>query len=131
MERVNSLIRMVMVLAGSFLIGGGIKFFGKDIDASFWDELIGVVLTLTSLYWSIKTREVNIEKTQTSLIKVFTFVGGFLLAKGYLTQQAYEGIAGFITAITAYIYSGTSRQKSDQIQQGIIQPHQLKTTAKK
>lgn len=128
-EQINSLIRTVMTLIGAFLTGGGLHyFFGHTIDTAYWEEITGIVLTIVAIIWSIKTKTVDIEKMQGMVRQVVTFICGILIAKGLLNDQTGAAVIAFVGSILPYIQAGLSRKKNDQIQQGIIAPHELKTT---
>lgn len=128
-EQINSLIRTVMTLIGAFLTGGGLHyFFGHTIDGAYWEEITGVIITVVAIVWSIRTKTVDIEKMQGMVRQVVTFICGILIAKGLLTDQTGAAVIAFVGSILPYLQAGLSRKKNDQLQQGVIQPHQLKTT---
>lgn len=130
-EQINSLLRTIMTLAGAFIAGNGLhNFFGHIIDTAYWEQITGTVLLIVSIIWSISTKTVDIEKLQGSVRQVVTFVCGILIANGLLNDQTGAAVIAFVGAIIPYIQAGLSRQKNDQIKQGIIQPHELKTTKK-
>jgi hypothetical protein len=126
-EQINSLIRTMMTLAGAFLTAGGLHFFfGHVIDTAYWEEITGVALTLFSIFWSISTKTVDIEKLQGSVRQVITFVCGILVAKGLLNDQTAGAVIAFIGALLPYIQAGLARKKNEQVANGLISPHELK-----
>lgn len=129
MEHLSSLIRTIMSLIGAFLVGGGAKFFGSTIDDALWDEIVGVVITIASIYWSIKTKTINVEKLQGSIRHVATFICGILLAKGILNEQTGLAVIAFSGAIIPYIQAFIARKKAAALQKGEIVVQQLKTDA--
>lgn len=130
-ETLYSLIRSVLTLAGAFLIGGGLTFFGVEINNAFWDEATGVVLTGFSVYWSIKTRAVNIEILETSVRQILTFVLGILVARQVLTPEKSMAIILFAVGLLPTVLSWISKKKTEELKEGKIQPQQLLTTTTK
>lgn len=130
-EQINSLLRTIMTLIGAFLTGGGLHyFFGHTIDAAYWEEITGIILTIVSIVWSISTKVVDIEKLQGSVRQVVTFICGILVAKGLLNDQTGAAVIAFIGSIIPYLQAGLARKKNDQLQQGLISPHELKSSKK-
>lgn len=126
-EQINSLLRTVLTLAGAFLTGGGIHYlFGHEIDAAYWEEITGILLTIVSIVWSISTKSVDIEKLQGSIRQVVTFVCGILMAKGLLNAQTGTAVIAFIGAVIPYIQAGLARKKTEQLSTGKIQVDNLK-----
>lgn len=125
-EQVNSLIRTVLTLLGAFLAGGGIKFFGIVIDTAYWQEITGSILAIVSIVWSIKSKEVDIEKLQGLVRQVVTFIAGIFVAKGILNENTSNAILAFVAAILPLLQSYLGKKKSDQLAVGKITPAQLK-----
>lgn len=125
-EQLNSLIRTIMSLVGAFLIGGGAKFFGNVIDTAYWQEIVGAVLAIVSIVWSIRSKQLDIEKFQGFVRQVITFIGGILLAKGVLDENELAAILAFVGAMLPYLQAWLSKKKADQLNQGKISPAQLK-----
>lgn len=124
-EQVNSLIRTVLTLLGAFLAGGGLKLFGIVIDTAYWQEITGFVLAGLSIYWSIKSKEVNIEKLQGLVRQVVTFIAGIFVAKGILNENTSNAILAFVAAILPLLQSYLGKKKSDALVEGKIAPAQL------
>lgn len=129
-EQINSLIRTVMTLAGAFLTGGGLHyFFGREINVAYWEEITGVLLTIVSIWWSVSTKTVDIEKLQGAVRQVVTFICGILVAKGLLNDQTAAAVIAFIGAILPFIQAGMDRKKNELLAKGEIRPLQLKGAA--
>lgn len=127
-EQINSLIRHVLTLIGAFLIGGGTHhFFGQVIDTAYWEEITGVIITAISIYWSIKTKEVDIEKLQGAVRQVITFILTILTAKGILSESIALAILAFVAAvIVPWIQAGLARKKVEKLSTGEIHISKLK-----
>lgn len=130
-EQVNSAIRTVLTLLGAFLAGGGLKLFGIVIDTVYWQEISGFVLAGVSIYWSIKSKEVDREKLEGFIRQVITFVGGILMAKNILKAEQLAAILTFIIAILPLLQSYLGKKKSDDLVVGKIAPAQLIKTDSK
>lgn len=129
-EQVYSLLRTIMTLIGAFLTGGGLHyFFGQEISVGYWEEITGVILTIVSIWWSISTKTVDIEKLQGMVRQVVTFICGILVAKGLLNDQTAAAVIAFIGAIIPYIQAGMDRKKNELLAKGEIRPLQLKGAA--
>ena len=125
-ENINSLLRTVMTLLGAFLVGGGMKFFGMELSEGYWAEIVGVVLAIVAVVWSIRSKIVEIEKLQGLIRQIVTFICGILLAKGILNDRTMEAVIAFAGAIIPFIQAGVARVKNQQINTGVINPVTLK-----
>lgn len=128
-EQLNSLLRTVLTLLGAFLAGGGLKLFGIVIDTVYWQEIVGFVLAGVSIYWSIKSKEVNMEKLEGFIRQVITFIGGIFMAKNILKAEQLAAIMTFVLAILPLIQSYLAKKKSDDIEKGVIPVARLKKSA--
>lgn len=130
-EQINSLIRTVLTLVGAFMTGGGLHyFFGHVIDPAYWQEITGVVLALVAIIWSIRTKEINLEKLQGLTRQVVTFICGILVAKGLLNDQTALAVTSFVASILPYLQAGLERKKNEHLDAGKITINQLKGNTK-
>jgi hypothetical protein len=120
----TSIIRTLLTAVGSFLIGRTI--FGEHIDDETLQTITGIVLTLFSTVWGILDKTATIEMVQSALRQVITFIGGFLIAAGKLTNNNLEAILAIIPTILPLIQSHFARVKSNQLNAGEITTQQLK-----
>jgi hypothetical protein len=123
-EKVLSLIRSILTLAGSYLIGKNV--FGTVADASFAQEATGAIMVLVSLIWGIVDKTTTIEMVQTSIMQVLKFIGGFLVAKGKISLENLDTLIGIATGLAAIIYGRYSYQKNQKIASGDIDVSELK-----
>jgi hypothetical protein len=120
-ETVYSLLRSVLILVGSFLIGTNTKIFGNPIDATLWEALLGAVLTLAGTLWGIFDKTATIEATQSGIRSVVTFIGGLFVATGKLKAETLVAIIGLITALIPVWQSALARKKVEMINDNRLQ----------
>lgn len=126
-EQFNSLLRMVLTFLGALLASGGVNhFFGHVIDTAYWQEITGVLLALSAIYWGWKTKTLDIEKQQGLVRQVIAFIMGILTSKGIITQETALAVVGFVGALLTWIQSGQSRKKAEDLSVGKIKVEQLK-----
>lgn len=119
-----SLLRSLIMLVGSFLIGH--KLFNQAVDAPTWEIWGGALLSLGSLVWSVVDKSLGIEMLQTTIRQVLTAAGGILIASGKLDSARVESIVGFVLAALPFLYGILSRKKSASIITGKISVDKLK-----
>lgn len=126
-DQITSFIRTILTLIGAFLTGGGIHyFFGHIIDTAYWQEITGVVLTIISIWWSISTKTVDMEKLQGSVRQVVTFICGILAAKGLLNAETSLAVIAFIGSMIPFLQAGLDRKKNEHLDSGKISIGDLK-----
>lgn len=128
-ENVNSLIRTLLSLIGSLLVGHGAHyFFGHVVDTAYWQEFTGVALALVSVIWSVSSKTLSIEMLQGVIRQVITFVSGYVLSVNLVSSDTVASFGALITALLPYIYGVLSKKKSDQLDNGEIVSQDLKKT---
>jgi len=121
---ITSIIRNLLTLIGSFLIGRHI--FNQTIDAPMWDVITGSVMALTGVIMSIADKTVTIEKVQGVIRHVVLSIGGIMIAGGIVKPEQIELWLGAITALTPIIYGWLSKKKTQQVASGEVTINQLK-----
>lgn len=123
-DNVFALIRNLLTIAGGYIIGK--SFFGTAVDDNTWQGIIGIVIALVGVVWSILDKTLGIEQLQGAIRHIVSVVGGILIASGKLTAERLDTWLGIITVLVPIIYGLLSKTKSTQLQQGTIAVHQLK-----
>jgi hypothetical protein len=124
MERITSIIRNVLTLAGAFLLGRNL--FGLEVNEVLWQEITGAIMVLVGIIMSIMDKTVTIEKAQGALRHIILAVGGLLVAKGSIKPEQLELYLGAAAALVPLIYGFLSTKKSQAIASGDITVNQLK-----
>lgn len=106
---VISLIRTLLVFAGTFFIGHSV--LNQPITSDVWDMIIGVSTTLVGGVWAIATKTATPDMIESSVRVVFTGIGGFLVAAGILSNEKLQAILGLIAPLIAFIQSMASKSK--------------------
>lgn len=122
-ENVFSLIRTILTALGSFLIGKNI--FGNVVDQSILEIIVGAVLSIVSIAWSIADKTANIEMLQSGIRKVFVMIGGLLVASGKLDAAKLDTYLGLALSLIPFLYSLLSKKKSQEIAEGTISVQDL------
>lgn len=123
-DNVFALIRNLLTIAGGYIIGK--SFFGTSVDDNTWQGIIGIVIAMVGVVWSILDKTLGIEQLQGAIRHIVSVVGGILIASGKLTAERLDTWLGIITVLVPIIYGLLSKTKSTQLQQGTIAVHQLK-----
>jgi hypothetical protein len=123
-DTLKSAIRHILNAAGAFLIGKSL--FGTAIDESMWQTIIGIIMAIISVVWSIKDKTANIESVQGVVRQVITFVGGLLVARGWLKAETLVTILSLALALIPIIQSWTARKKAQELSKKEITIGQLK-----
>jgi hypothetical protein len=119
-----SLIKNIITIAAGLLVGKSI--WGVPITTETGDLIIGVVVAVATLIWSIKDKTVTIEQWQGAARRIISFVGGILIAKGITTPESIELWFGLANALIALLQGVLTRQKAAQLATGEISVMQLK-----
>jgi Ca2+/Na+ antiporter len=114
----------LLMAVGAFVIGK--NFLGHQVDESFLQEAIGVIMGIVAIVLDIRAHAASIEKIQATVRQVFLFAAGFLVAAGKLKADNVEMILGFLLMLAKIAYQYFSRKKSEQLATGEISIQQLK-----
>lgn len=123
-DQIFSVLRFLLMLAGGWLLGKNL--LGNRIDATLWQEAVGMIMTLISGVWSYLDKEIDIEGAQSVLRKVLVFIGGLLIASGRITDQTLQSVLGVATVIVPWVLSTLSKKKNNLIANGKINTDDLK-----
>lgn len=124
-DQINSMLRAILVLAGTYLFGHNI--FGNVIDSSIWQEISGAVMIAASFIWSAFTKSLTIEIFQSSILKILMVLGALLVTSGKLSSEKLEAITAVLTAALPVFYSMLSKKKSTNIITGKTSTDKLST----
>jgi hypothetical protein len=120
----QSLIRTFLTVIGTFLIGKHV--LGNTIDQQIWETILGAIMTVVSVVWSIIDKTATTEKLQSGVRQVVATIGGLLIASGKLTPEKLETWLGVVAILVPIIQGWLSRKKVAQLQSGEISLLQLK-----
>lgn len=122
-ETFFSLLRTLLTSVGVFLIGKNL--LGSTIDQSILEMIIGIVMSLGSVIWSIFDKTLAIEMLQSFLRQAVVGLGGLMVAKGVLSPEKLEAYVGLVTVLVPFIYGIFSRRKSAKIEAGTLPVEKL------
>ena len=111
-ETILSFVRTLLIAIGGYLVARGI------LTDSMLQNVIGVALAVVTTIWSILDKTAGIEMIQSGIRSVVTFVGGFLLMRGKVTQETIDQVLAFLLPLASFIYSYFSRKKTQEIIEG-------------
>lgn len=120
----QGIIRTLLSAFGAFLVGKNL--FGHAVDQSYLQEVIGLVMGVISVIWSIVDKSATVEMVQGGLRQAITFIGGLLVGAGTITGQTLDSVLGIITAIGPFIQGYLARVKNNQLDSGKITITHLK-----
>lgn len=120
----QGIVRTLLSAFGAFLVGR--NFFGHQIDESYWQEIIGILMGIIAVVWSIMDKTATVEAIQGGLRQFLTFVGGILFSLGLVTNQTINAVLGMVTALAPFIQGYLTRVKNNQLDAGKISVPQLK-----
>lgn len=120
----QGIVRTILSAFGAFLVGR--NFFGHPIDESYWQEIVGIILGIVAVVWSIYDKTATVEAVQGALRQTLTFIGGILFSLGLVTNQTIQAILGVLAAVTPFIQGYLMRLKNNQLDAGKITVQQLK-----
>lgn len=123
-EAIQSLIRLILTAVGSYLIGH--YFLGTQVTGEWWEGVIGFILAIVSIIWSIRSNTVTIEMWQSLVRQAITIVGGIFIAKGWINETTVESIGGILLLLFPYLQARTDETKVKKIHNGEINIRQLK-----
>lgn len=120
----QGIVRTLLSAFGAFLVGR--NFFGHQIDESYWQEIVGLILGIISVIWSIYDKTATVESIQGAIRQTITFVGGLLFSAGLVTNQTINAVLGVVAALAPFIQGYLTRVKNNQLETGTIKVEQLK-----
>lgn len=115
-SNIMAIIRMLLSLFGSYLIGKNL--FGATIDEVLWQEIVGAVLVVISLVWTILDKSAGIEKVEGVIRQFVTALGGLFIGLGIVKEETVTTISSILIALLPYILSLLGRRKSQEIATG-------------
>lgn len=125
-EQLLSLGRHVLTFLGTFLIGKSL--WGIPIMSETVDILVGVIMTLAGIGFSIYEKNIEIEKLQGLARQVITAIGGLFVARGTVTNEDIEKYVAIAMAIIPFLQSILARKKARRLETGNIDVRTLKGT---
>lgn len=122
-ENLLAIVRAVLTLVGSFLIGHNV--FGKPLDSSTSEIIIGAVLSLIGIIWGFVDKTTTIDTGLSALRSVLLVLGGLGVSWGLISSNVFEAISGFTLSLIPILQSIFSKQKVKQLATGIIVPQKV------
>lgn len=112
-ETFLSLIRSILTLVGSYLIGKNI--FGSTVDQNWLLIVVGGIVTLGSIIWGIVTKDISSEQIASGLRSAIMTVGMIFVASGKLSSNALEQIALIMVTLIPFILGKLNRDTNKAI----------------
>lgn len=120
----QGIVRTLLSAFGAFLVGKNL--FGHAVDQSYLQEIIGVIMGVISVVWSVVDKTATVEMVQGGIRQLITFIGGLLVGAGKVTGETLQAILGIVTAIGPFIQGYLERTKNNQLDTGKITIEHLK-----
>lgn len=118
-------VRALGTAIGSWLIGNYI--WGTQITPEVWQVIIGIILSLASLGWSIYEKNVQEEMVTSTVRQIISFFGGLWVASGKITPDRLDSLGGFVMVIIPIVLSYFEKKKSTRLAKREITISKLKT----
>lgn len=112
-DRVLGFVRTILGALGFFFIGK--NFFGQPLDENTFMGVVGVLLSLAMLVWSIADKTLSLEKWESAVGQVVLWVGGFIVSRGWLTNEQWLEIAGIAIVALKYLGGLITRKKAQAL----------------
>jgi hypothetical protein len=125
-EQTLSVIRSLLTLLGSFLIGRSILGNTLVLDSATLELIIVIAMAAFGIVMSIIDKTINEEKLQGFLRHIVLTVGGILVALGRLDPAKLELWLGVIASLVPIVYGFLSKNKTQKLATGEIALTQLK-----
>lgn len=123
-EQILSLVRTILSAVGAFFIGKYI--LGNKVDEPLLELIVGAVMTLASIIWSIVDKTATLEKMESGVRQIIIVIGGLLVSAGKLSAEKLETYVGLAVALTAFIWSTLGKKKTEAISSGKVDVSNLK-----
>lgn len=123
-EQILSLVRTILSAAGAFFIGK--YLLGNEVDESLLELIVGAIMTLASIVWSIVDKSATLEKLESGVRQVIIVAGGLLVSAGKLDAEKLETYVGLAVALTAFLWSTLGKKKTAAISSGKVDVSNLK-----
>lgn len=105
-EKLLGQVREVLNTVALALIGYG---YGTE---NLWQATSGAIIALIMLVWGAKANE-GVDVLKSLLRKVFSGVGGWLIASGIITPEKFELLLGPALAIFAMVWSFANKDEKE------------------
>lgn len=102
-EQVFSLIRHILSAVGGILVGKGL------LDDSTLTTIVGAVIALVGLIWSIIDHTYTLGSVEGVVRQILTALGGFLVFKGIIKPEQVETWVAVILALLPIILGQTDK----------------------
>lgn len=123
-ETVNQILRTLLTGFGGYLVG--INVLGVTIDAVLWQSILGILMALTGIIWSIRSKTLGIEQVAGVVRQIITVFGGVLVASGKLKNDILEMLLALIPLVFPLAQAKISSKTNTQIKSGEINLLDLK-----
>lgn len=118
------IIRTILSAAGAYIVG--VNLFGHAIDQSLWQIIVGGIMALASIIWSIRDKSLTIEGAEGFLRQAITVGGGLLVSWGKVKSELVAALLALIPVLAPYLQSVLSRNKSAALQTNAVNSFDLK-----
>lgn len=125
-DSIFSLLRYILVIVGGWLVGK--NFLGNPIDETTSLGIVGGFMSLVGLVWGFVDKTVTLEGFQSSIKGLLSFVGTLFVASGKITSDTLNAILGGAVILLPIVYGVLSKQKTNGILNGTIDPATLKNS---
>ena len=126
-ENFFAVLRALLTFAGTFLIGHNL--FGKTLDSSTAEIVIGAVVSLGGIIWGLIDKTTGIDTALSALRSVLLVIGGLGVSWGLLSANTFESIISLVTALIPILQSSLGKAKVVQLSSGQIVPEKVAPTA--
>lgn len=125
MERFLSIVRYILIAAGSYFMGK--SFLGQEIDDNLWLGISGAIVSVAAVLHGIFTKKLLLEQLESALRNIITVVGSALVGSGVITSTVLESALQILAVLIPVSLSESSRTKADKLQKGETSVLELKS----
>jgi hypothetical protein len=102
-DQITSLIRHILSAAGGILIAKGV------LDTTIVMTIIGTVLGIVSIFWSIRDHNLDLGKVEGVVRQLGTLASFYFVGRGIIDQGTLDLILGSIIGILATVLGQTDK----------------------
>lgn len=118
-----AILRSLLSAAGAYLLG--VNVFGIKVDASVWQEVVGGIMALAGIAFSVLDKSLTVEMIAAFIRQTITVGGGLLVAAGKIRGEVIVSLLAIIPMVAPYVQGILLRIKISGLQSGKINPFDL------
>ena len=125
LKTLYKILPSVLTILGTFAIGH--NFFGAAVNESLWQELAGAAMLVVGIAISVFIdHTATVEQIQAAIRRLSEVFAALLVAAGKQMTETLKAIVELLLMATPLVYAYFSRQKTQKLARGELEPTDLK-----